>query len=46
VHFQYFEKELQQQLKAIGALWDPTQKLWYAPESHVRELGLTDRIAK
>ena len=45
VRIQYFEKDLQRQLKAIGGTWDSNTKLWYAPEEYVHRLGLSDRIA-
>lgn len=32
VRIQYFEKDLQRQLKSVGGTWDPGKKLWYAPE--------------
>ena len=45
VQIQYFENDLQPQLKAIGGTWDSNKKLWYAPEEYVHRLGLSDRIA-
>lgn len=40
------EKELQRQIKAIGGTWNASQRLWYAPEEHVRRIGLTKRIVR
>lgn len=46
VRINYYEKELQRQIKAIGGTWEPTKKLWYAPEEYVRRIGLDKRIVR
>ncbi len=46
LRIQYFEKELQQQVKAIGGIWNAGEKLWYAPEAHVQRIGLENRIVR
>ena len=46
VRISYYEKDLQRQVKAIGGTWEPTKKLWYAPEAHVRRIGLDKRIVR
>jgi hypothetical protein len=46
VRFNYYEKDLQRQIKAIGGTWEPTKKLWYAPEEYVRRIGLDKRIVR
>lgn len=46
VRIHYTEKDLQRQIRGIGGTWDPGQKLWYAPEEHVKRIGLTERIVK
>jgi hypothetical protein len=40
------EKELQQQVKALGGIWSRQDRLWYANEYHIRQAGLDDRIVK
>lgn len=40
------EYALQQQIKAIGGKWSYREKLWYASEYHVHQIGLGDRIVK
>jgi hypothetical protein len=42
----YTERDLQRQVKAIGGTWDPSKKLWYAPEEYIRRIGLTKRIVR
>lgn len=44
VRIQYHERKLQQQIRSIGGHWNPGKKLWYAPEKHVRDIGLRNRI--
>lgn len=44
VRINYYEKDLQRRIKAIGRTWEPTKKLWYAPEEYVRRIGLDKRI--
>ena len=46
LRIQYFEKNLQRQIKSIGGTWDPNRKLWYAPEEYARRAGLSDRIVR
>jgi hypothetical protein len=46
VRINYHEKDLQRQIKAIGGTWEPTKKLWYAPEEYVRRIGLDKRIVR
>ena len=46
VRINYYEKDLQRQIKAIGGTWEPTKKLWYAPEEYVRRIGLDKRIVR
>lgn len=46
IRIQYFEKDLQQKIKAIGGIWNPGEKIWYAPEEHVQRIGLEDRIVR
>lgn len=46
LRIQYFEKELQRQIKAIGGTWDAQRKLWFAPEDSARRIGLGDRIVR
>jgi len=46
LRIQYFEKDLQQQVKAIGGIWHAGEKLWYAPEAHVQRIGLENRIVR
>lgn len=40
------EKELQQQVKALGGIWSRQEHLWYANEYYIRLAGLDDRIVK
>ena len=46
VRINYYEKDLQRQIKAIGGNWDRAKKLWYAPEEYVNRIGLAKRIVK
>ena len=46
IKLQYHERELQRQIKSIGGHWNPKHKLWYAPEWHIRQIGLADRIVR
>ena len=46
VRINYYEKDLQRQIKAIGGNWDRVKKLWYAPEEYVNRIGLAKRIVK
>lgn len=46
VRIKYYERDLQRQVKAIGGTWDPGKKLWYAPEEHVKRVGLGSRIVR
>ena len=42
----YAEKALRAQLKAIGARWDPVEKVWRVPFSSVQGTELEARIQK
>jgi hypothetical protein len=46
VRIHYSERELQRQIKAIGGKWDASKKLWFAPEEHIKRIGLTKRIVR
>jgi hypothetical protein len=46
VRIHYSERELQRQIKAIGGRWDASKKLWFAPEEHIKRIGLTKRIVR
>ena len=46
VRINYYEKDLQRQIKAIGGNWDRAKKLWYAPEEYVNRIGLAKRIVR
>ena len=39
------ETELRQKVKAVGAKWDPGQRLWMLCRDHAIDLGLQERIA-
>lgn len=42
IHFQ--EKDLQKAVKSIGGYWDISNRLWFAPEYQVHQIGLQERI--
>ena len=46
VRLQYHERDLQQQVRSIGGHWNPQKKLWFAPEWHVKQIGLGHRIVQ
>ena len=46
VRIGYEEKDLQRQIKTVGGAWSRTEKVWYANEYYVRQIGLGDRIVK
>jgi hypothetical protein len=46
VRVAYHEADLRRQIKAVGGTWDPSRRLWFVPEEHVRRLGLAARIAE
>ena len=46
VRIEYAEKDLQDQLKSIGAKWNPARKLWIADKREVIRIGLKSRIVK
>lgn len=38
------EREVRQQVKAVGSKWNPREVVWELPYGQVVALGLTDRI--
>ncbi|HEC28392.1 MAG TPA: hypothetical protein ENI65_02225 [Gammaproteobacteria bacterium] len=46
VRIGFLEENLQKQIKAIGGTWSRKEKLWYASEYSIKEIGLEDRIVK
>jgi len=44
IRIDYFEKELQAQVKQAGGIWRPRHKLWELPYVKIVELGLEERI--
>lgn len=38
------EKELQQRVKAIGGIWSPEEKLWYADKNAIIKANLQHRV--
>ena len=44
VRIRFNEHDLRRRIKAIGASWQPRERLWYAQEESIRRIGLTDRI--
>jgi hypothetical protein len=46
VRLAYNEVDLRRQVKAVGGMWDPAERLWFLPEEHVRRLGLLQRVVK
>lgn len=44
VHLERHEQALRCALKAAGARWDPTDRLWWLRGETIRRLGLVDRI--
>jgi len=44
VKLRFQEKELQKIIKSIGGYWDKENRLWFAPEYQVHQVGLQDRI--
>jgi hypothetical protein len=39
-----WESGVQRKVKAAGGKWDKQRRVWLLPLSHVRDLGLDDRI--
>jgi hypothetical protein len=46
LRIQYFEKDLRQQIQAIGGFWNAGEKRWYAPEAYIQRIGLENRIIR
>lgn len=46
IRLAYDEVELRRQIKALGGMWDPGERLWFVAEEHVRRLGLVQRVVK
>ncbi len=46
IRIHYTERDLQRQVKAIGGIWDPGKKLWFAPEEYIKRIGLAKRIVR
>lgn len=46
LHVAYTEKALRAKLKAVGARWDPVEKVWRVPFSCVRGTELEERVLK
>ncbi len=46
IRIEYHEADLRRQIKAVGGMWDPSERLWFIPEEEVRRLGLVQRVAK
>ena len=46
IQLERHEFDLRRTIKAAGARWDPTDRLWWLRGSRIRTLGLVDRIRK
>lgn len=46
IRLAYDEVDLRRQVKAVGGMWDPAERLWFVPEEYVRRLGLVQRVVK
>ena len=44
VRIEYWETDLRQKAKEVGAIWRPRQKLWEMANEDVVELGLENRV--
>ena len=44
VRIEYWETDLRQKAKEVGAIWRPRQKLWEMAYEDVVELGLENRV--
>lgn len=44
VRIRFSETALREQIKAVGAIWRPRQRLWEVDWRTVRELGLQGRV--
>jgi hypothetical protein len=46
LRIRFDEPNLRQQVKSIGRTWDPSKRLWFAPEEYVKRIGLAHRIVR
>lgn len=44
VAVEYAEKELREQVKAVGGKWDPSVKLWHVPYGAIKGTDLEKKI--
>jgi hypothetical protein len=42
----YNERELRDQIKAVGGTWSKEEKLWRVPSDQIKALGLEGRIVR